>query len=488
MPEDLRREFENVVDWLKEKACARRSGLGTLLPWDKDWIIESLSDSTIYMAYYTISRILNEQKIDPNLLNHAFFDYVLLGKGDPSSLKIDKDKVEAMRREFIYFYPLDSRHSGRDLVPNHLTFFIFNHVAIFPKGLWPRQIAVNGSVLMEGKKMSKSFGNIIPLRKAIGIYGADTLRVSILSASELLQDVDFSEGLAKSTRSKLQEFYSLALQYADAGPPELKSLDALDRWLLSRVQRVVEQATSSMDCLRVREAIHATFFTLQQDVQWYLKRRNEKSADTKVRSVIRYALENTVKMMAPFAPHLCEEIWESFGNKGFVSIAEWPKVNPLFVDDTAEISEELLQSIVADTTEIIKVTGITPKKICYYIAPGWKWEVYLKLISLLEGGTDPKLLIKESMKDPSVRCRGAEAAKFISTISQSVVLIPKEQRKRLLSSKAIDEISILKANTYFLSGYFRSAVEAYPSESPSYDPKNKASQAAPMRPAIYIEG
>jgi leucyl-tRNA synthetase len=488
MPEDLRQEFENVVDWLKEKACARRSGLGTPLPWDKNWIIESLSDSTIYMAFYTISRILNEQKVDPKLLNHAVFDYVFLGKGDPSSLTIDKDKAEAMRREFKYFYPLDSRHSGRDLVPNHLTFFIFNHVAIFPSELWPRQIVVNGSVLMEGKKMSKSFGNIIPLRKAIGIYGADTLRVSILSASELLQDADFSEGLAKSTKSKLQEFYNLALQYADAGPLNLNSLDVLDRWLVSRVQRIVEQTTSSMDCLRVREVIQASFFTLQQDVQWYLRRHAENCNDPKVMSVVRYAVETIVKLMAPFAPHLCEEIWESFGNKGFVSTAEWPKVVPSLIDETAEISEELLKSMVSDTAEIIRVTGLTPSKICYYTAPGWKWEVYLKLLALLEGGTDPKLLIKEAMKDPAVRSRGGEAAKFISSMSQVVVSIPREQRRRLLSSKAIEETSILKANSSFLSHYFNCLVEVYPSESPSYDPKKKAGQAFPLRPAIYVEG
>jgi leucyl-tRNA synthetase len=488
LPEDLRQEFENVVEWLKEKACARRSGLGTPLPWDKDWIIESLSDSTIYMAFYTIARVLNEQKVDPSVLNDAVFDYVFLGKGNPSSLEIAKDIVEAMRREFLYFYPLDSRHSGRDLVPNHLTFFVFNHVAIFPKELWPRQIAVNGSVLMEGKKMSKSLGNIIPLRKAIKIYGADTLRVSILSASELLQDADFSDALAKSTKSKLQELYSFAVQYVDAKPLDFKSLDALDRWLFSRVQRVVEQTTASMGYLRVREAIHSAFFTLQQDVQWYLRRRAGNSNDPRVKSVVRYALETIVRMMAPFAPHLCEEIWERFGYKGFVSTAEWPKAVPSLIDEAAELSEELLKSVVSDTAEIIRVTGLTPSKIYYYTAPGWKWDVYLKLTALLEGGTDPKTLIKEAMKDPAVRSRGGEAAKFISSTSQCVVSMPKEQRKRLLSSKEIDEISVLKANAPFLSDYFRSPVEVYPSESPSYDPKKRAGQAAPLRPAIYVEG
>jgi len=487
LPEDLRVEFENVVEWLKEKACARRSGLGTPLPWDKNWIIESLSDSTIYMAFYTIVRVLNERRVDPKKLDHAVFDYVFLGNGDPSKLSVDREIAEEMRREFSYFYPLDSRHSGRDLVPNHLTFFIFNHVAIFPKEFWPRQIAVNGFVLNEGEKMSKSFGNIIPLRKVVGIYGADTLRVSILSTSELLQDANFSEALAKSTKSKLQEFFTFAIQYAEAGSVNLSSLDALDRWLLSRVQRVVEQTTASMDCLRAREAIQNAFFTLQQDVQWYL-RRHAESGDPKVKSVVRYAVETIVRMMAPFAPHICEEIWERFGNKGFVSTAEWPKAIPSLVDETAEISEELLKSVVSDTAEIIRVTGLTPSKICYYAAPSWKWEVYLKLVALLEGGTDPKALIKEAMKDPAVRSRGGEATKFISTMSQSVVSIPTEQRKRLLSSKAIDEISVLKNNAPFLSDYFKSPVEVYPGESPSFDPKKKAGQAAPLRPAIYVEG
>jgi leucyl-tRNA synthetase len=113
---------------------------------------------------------------------------------------------------------------------------------------------------MDGKKMSKSLGNIIPLRKAIRIYGADTLRVSILSASELLQDADFSDSLARGTRSKLQEFFTLALQYAGARELDRQFMDPLDRWLLSRVQKTIAQTTASMDCLRVREAIQTAFF------------------------------------------------------------------------------------------------------------------------------------------------------------------------------------------------------------------------------------
>ena len=126
VPNEITVEFHNTIDWLHEKACARNSGLGTLLPWDNDWIIESLSDSVIYMAYYTISRLIKEQNIDSSKLSEELFDYVFLGIGEcnyvSSSTGIDENTINELRNEFLYFYPLDSRHSGRDPVSyTHLT-------------------------------------------------------------------------------------------------------------------------------------------------------------------------------------------------------------------------------------------------------------------------------------------------------------------------------------------------------------------------------
>ena len=127
---------------MRERACARQHGLGTKLPWDKDWIVESLSDSVIYMAFYTIARFVKDGTLLPENLSKEFFDYVFLGEGsaDKVSLECEADKVEEIRKEFAYFYPVDSRHSGRDLVPNHLTFFVLNHVAIFPENNWPNKL------------------------------------------------------------------------------------------------------------------------------------------------------------------------------------------------------------------------------------------------------------------------------------------------------------------------------------------------------------
>ena len=128
LPNEIRSEFDKVLDWLRERACARQHGLGTKIPWDKEWLVESLADSVIYMAFYIISKYVNKKEINGNDLTDEFFDYVFYGKKDSgeiaNKINITKEKLEEIRNEFLYFYPVDSRHSGRDLVPNHLTFFV----------------------------------------------------------------------------------------------------------------------------------------------------------------------------------------------------------------------------------------------------------------------------------------------------------------------------------------------------------------------------
>jgi leucyl-tRNA synthetase len=130
VPPEVRLEFDRTVDWLKDWACTRRVGLGTRFPWDTTQLIEPLSDSTIYMAYYTIAHKIRE--IDAKLLTPEVFDYIFLGK---DSLDLpEKKKLDAMRKEFLYWYPYDYRFSAKDLISNHLTFQLFHHVTIFPKG------------------------------------------------------------------------------------------------------------------------------------------------------------------------------------------------------------------------------------------------------------------------------------------------------------------------------------------------------------------
>ena len=143
---ETRHGFEGVLDWLKNWALTRTYGLGTKLPWDKSQLVESLSDSQIYMAYYTIARFLHSDyygkekgafSISPDQMTDEVFDFIF-SRRDDIKTDLPMEQLKAMRREFEYFYPLDIRASGKDLIPNHLTFFIYCHVALFPRKMWPK--------------------------------------------------------------------------------------------------------------------------------------------------------------------------------------------------------------------------------------------------------------------------------------------------------------------------------------------------------------
>ena len=497
LPEELRAEFDYVIDWLHEKACARKSGMGTKLPWDPEWIIESLSDSTIYMAYYTIVKHIKDYGLKPTQLTDGVFDYVFLGIGKPAEVaknaSIDVKVLEGMRRAFTYFYPLDSRHSGRDLVPNHLTFLIFNHTAIFPEELWPRQIVTNGSVTMQGAKMSRSFGNIIPLIEGIAQFGADPLRMGILATAELLQDADFSPTLARSVQDRLERLYRFGERVAGIGSQKVpRDMTPSDRWMLSRLQEHVRMATEAMDKLAVRKAIHSALYELDQDVQWYMRRtadQRETPRKEAVNYVLSHVLDAQVRMLAPVTPHICEELWEKMGGKGFVSLASWPKFDSARVDVKAEESETLIASAIEDTQNIVKATNMTPKRIYYYVAALWKWKAHLiALRKSVSAKVTQRELMNELMIDPEMKKAAKSVAKFVNQITDEVNRVSTERRQRQLEAGEIDEDSILRDAEAFFRREFGAEIHIYSEEDPKrYDPKNRAQLAKPYRPAIYIE-
>jgi leucyl-tRNA synthetase len=192
------------LNWLHEYACSRTYGLGTKLPWDEYWLIESLSDSTIYMAFYTIVHLLQNgsfrgEKPSPlgitaDQMTPDVWDYIFFDKAPfPKNCKIAKPHFEVMRREFNYWYPVDLRVSGKDLINNHLTFFLYNHVAMWPEdaGKWPRSVRGNGHLLLNSAKMSKSDGNFLTLYEAIEMFSADGTRLCLADSGDSIDDANF---------------------------------------------------------------------------------------------------------------------------------------------------------------------------------------------------------------------------------------------------------------------------------------------------------
>lgn len=164
--ETARHEFELVLGWMHEWACSRSFGLGSKLPCAPEFVIESLSDSTIYMAYYTVSHLLQgniegsvpgELNITADELNDDIWNYILnITHTVPNNTSISQDKLIRLRNEFNYWYGIDLRVSGKDLINNHLTMSLYNHTAIWPDqpDKWPKSMFCNGYVSVDGAKMS----------------------------------------------------------------------------------------------------------------------------------------------------------------------------------------------------------------------------------------------------------------------------------------------------------------------------------------------
>lgn len=505
LPEEIRQEFTNVIDWLKERACARKSGMGTRLPWDNEWIIESLADSVIYMAYYLLSRHIsnnqdlqyNEDKVLADNLNDNFFDYVLLGKNDPDIVakesKISIQLLEKIKNEFVHFYPVDSRHSGRDLVPNHLAFFIFNHAAIFPKDKWPKQIVVNGSVLMDGKKMSKSLGNIIPLRHAIEEYGADSIRLTMLASAEILQDSDFSFDLVKGIRAKLFEIYRNINALLDIFRVQSSlDVDLEDVWISSRLQKVIMDTTSAIEKFRIREALHNILYLMDNDLEWYEKRKLAKNKSI-FNSYLKEFIETRIKLLSPFAPYFCEEVWEIMGNDSYVSLAQWPESNQSKITLKSEDNERLIQSIIFDIQKITKVTKMVPKKISIYTASSIKCTLYRKILDRIQRQATPNFgqIMKEFVNDNEVKDLVKRTPDLVKKIIDDILSESVDVRERRMKIDSFDEkIPLEDGKSLLVSEVGNNQLELYiysEDDNDKYDPKQKSKFARPYKPAIYIE-
>jgi len=309
--------YEYTAGWLKEWACTRQFGLGTFLPWDKEWVIESLSDSTIYMAYYTISKVLqgpdnltgdkdkSPGKVDAADLTKEVFDYIFRNGSLPTDCKIPQTTLDAMRSEFRYWYPMNLRVSAKDLIPNHLTMALFNHAAIWENepALWPQGYYCNGHVLVDAEKMSKSKGNFLMMNDTVERYSADATRLACADAGDSLDDANFSREFADASVLTLISEDTWITETINSSDLRKGGEYCLtDKILLNEVNRAITSAGTSFAGMQFKEGLKACWFEMfnaRNDYRsWCKDSEIPMHAD-----VVRRWAESLVVMICPICPH-----------------------------------------------------------------------------------------------------------------------------------------------------------------------------------------
>jgi len=224
------------------------------------------------------------------------------------------------------------------------------------------------------------------------------------------------------------------------------------------------------------------FFDLQTAWSWY----NRRSEGRPNQNVLARFIEVETKILAPFTPHLAEEIWKATGHRGFVVEAPFPEVVAGEIDPAAEAAETLLQSTLQDVREILKVTGISPHRIALYVAPEWKFRVHRIAHDLArQGPIAMNVLMNQALAEPGLRERSKEVAAYAKRLSEDLRHTKSDELDRVAQ---IDELSMFRENLAFLTKEFGAPVDVYRADDPArWDPAKKADHAVPGRPAIFVE-
>lgn len=354
--EETRRNFEATLGWLQEHACSRTYGLGTRLPWDEQWLIESLSDSTIYMAFYTVAHLLQGGNlrgqaesplgIRPQQMTKEVWDYVFFKEAPFPKTQIPKEKLDQLKHEFEFWYPVDLRVSGKDLVPNHLSYYLYNHVAMWPEqsDKWPVAVRANGHLLLNSEKMSKSTGNFLTLTQAIDKFSADGMRLALADAGDTVEDANFVEAMADAGILRLYTWVEWVKEMV-ANWDSLRSGPANtfnDRVFASEMNAGIIKTDQNYEKMMFKEALKTGFFELQAAKDKY----RELAIEGMHRDLVFRFIEVQTLLLAPFCPHLCEHIWTLLGKPDSIMRASWPVVGP--VDDALIRSSQYLMEVAHD--------------------------------------------------------------------------------------------------------------------------------------------
>ncbi|KAK9161538.1 hypothetical protein Syun_007879 [Stephania yunnanensis] len=375
--DETRHGFEHTLSWLNQWACSRSFGLGTRIPWDEQFLVESLSDSTFYMAYYTIAHLLQNKDmygsdtslVKPEQMTDDVWNFVFCKGPYPESSDIAQSLLSKMKQEFEYWYPFDLRVSGKDLIQNHLTFCIYNHTALVDQHHWPRGFRCNGHIMLNSEKMSKSTGNFRTLRQAIEEFSADATRFSLADAGDGMDDANFVFETANAAILRLTKEISW-MEEVIAAEPSLRTgppSTFADRVFDNEINIAVTLTEQHFNEYMFREALKVGFYDFQAARDEY---RFSCGVGGMNRDLLWRFMDAQTRLIAPICPHYAEYVWRELLKKdGFVVNAGWPTANlpdltlkraNKYLQDSIVTMRKLLQKQVSGSKKGSKKGGQVP--------------------------------------------------------------------------------------------------------------------------------
>ena len=235
------------------------------------------------------------------------------------------DTALASKEALDFWTPVDWYNGGMEHTTLHLLYSRFWHKFLYDIGVVPTKEPYakrtsHGMILGEGgEKMSKSRGNVVNPNDIVEQYGADTMRLYIMFIGDFEKAAPWSSQSVKGCKRFLDRVWNIAEGARDG--------DTYSEANESAIHKTIKKVSEDIENVKFNTAIAA----MMALVNTYAENGANK-ADIKV----------LLKLLSPFAPHMCEELWESLGGEGFVSLAAWPEYDEAkTVDSSVEIAVQI---------------------------------------------------------------------------------------------------------------------------------------------------
>ena len=319
------------------------------------------------------------------------------------------DKKIFDEKKADYWAPVDQYIGGPEHITMHLIYIRFYTKFLRDLGLlkfdepalrYFTQGIVKG---IDGEKMSKSRGNVIEPFDMIKKYGADTLRISLVSLAAPDNDTNWNEKAVLGSHKFLKKVFDYFSKF---------KVGKMDRAIKSKLNKTIKQVTEDVENFRHNLAVIK------------IRQLFNSFADKEIDKI---TAENFLKLFSVYCPHITEELWEKIGNKGFISLADWPKADETKIDEKFEKQEKAVEKLMEDINHIKEITG-----------------------QIAHHGRTPKDFGKKSLQGAKIY----------------VYVLPNE----LDLYSEVEGIEIFAVN-----------------DKKKYDPEGKSKKVKPGRPGIYLE-
>ena len=240
---------------------------------------------------------------------------------------VDPHNNEALadRKKIDYWMPVDWYNGGMEHVTRHMIYSRFWHHFLYDMGIvntaepYAKRSAQGMILGSDGDKMSKSKGNVVDPLDIVEEYGADALRTYVLFMGDYGAAAPWNDSSVRGCKRFLERVAGLTDIMTDE--PAAKDMEV-------KIHKAIKKVSSDIEAMKFNTAI-ACLMTLINDIY-------------AVGKISKDDLVIFIKLLCPFAPHLCEEIWESLGGEGLLSLSQWPEYEESkTVEDSVEIGVQV---------------------------------------------------------------------------------------------------------------------------------------------------